>query len=141
MESDDRHKQTKKLIGVIFIFLIICILITVIILNINRENEPSPDDDTIETNSSAVEEAYINAETYASTNHPISTLLPIISDDSSYCISYDVSAIEDENYIFKLTIDYKTEEAKKSAEAILESPEFSTYNPSQYEIIYTKIND
>ena len=105
------------------------------------EKEPDPDDDTIETDSSAVDENYTNTELYAYNNHPISLLLPIIDDEGNYCLSYDISGVEDKEYVFRLTIDYKTEEGKRAAEALLESPDFSTYNPSQYEIIYTKISD
>lgn len=140
MEPDDRRKQTRKLAGVIFIFLIICVIITLIILNINRDTE-DPDDDTIETESYAVEEEYVNTETFAFTNHPISALLPIINDDPSYCISYDVSTTEDGDYTFNLTVDYKTEEGKDAAKAALETSELSNYNPSQYNIIYTQVDD
>ena len=141
MEPDDRRKQTRKLAGVVFIFLAVCIIITFIILSINRENEPDLDDDTIETESYAIEEEYANTEAFAFANHPISALLPIINDDPSYCISYDVSTAENGDYLFNLTIDYKTDKGKAAAEAALKSTELSSYNPSQYEIIYTQIND
>ena len=141
MEQDDRRKQNKKLAGVVFVFLIICIIITFIILSINRENEPDLDDDTIETESYAIEEEYANTEAFAFANHPISALLPIINDDPSYCISYDVSTTEDGDYTFNLTVDYKTEEGKAAAKAALETSELSNYNPSQYDIIYTQVDD
>ncbi|MBR3319215.1 hypothetical protein IKG06_01765 [Candidatus Saccharibacteria bacterium] len=141
MDQNDRRSQNRKLIGVIILFLVVCIIITILIININRENEPSPDDDSIETDSSVVEENYIDTETYAYTNHPISSVLPIIDDTSDYCISYDISSTNSGDYRFVLTIDYKTEEGKRAAKDLLKSPVLSPYNPSQYEIIYTKVED
>ena len=137
MEQDDTRQQKRKLFGVIVAFLAVCVIVTLIIININNV---SPDDDTIETNSSSVEEYSASINDYVSTNHPISSLLPVIDDDSTYCISYDVSVLSDGSYAFNLTIDYKTEESKKAAEALLKSPEFTSYSPSQYKIVYTKID-
>ncbi|MBR3130979.1 hypothetical protein IKG31_00160 [Candidatus Saccharibacteria bacterium] len=116
------------------------ITITVIVILIFGTTNINPNNDTIETDSSSVEDYYYDTEEFAYTEHPISHYLPIINDDPYFCLSYDVSGSKSEGYSFKLTIEYNTEEGKTAAEDLLKS-QFSTYTPSNYEIIYTKIEE
>ncbi len=126
----------KKFLIVVaaIIIVIISIILTISATDIN------PNNDTIETDSSIFEDYYFETEEFAYTEHPISHYLPIINEDPYFCLSYDVSGTKDEGYIFKLTIEYDTDEGKTAAENLLNS-QFSAYSPSSYEIIYTKIEE
>ena len=139
MDEEKKSLFTNKKFLIFVAVLIILGLLAYFVFH--KSPADISEEELIETNSSSTEEYFIDTENYAATNHPISSLLPIINHELGYSLSYLISIDENEEYYFVLTIDYRTAEGRAAAEALLNSSEFTEYNPSKYDIVYTKLDE
>ncbi len=126
--------NNKKLLLVIAGLLVVGIIIYIVII-VNRNTTSSPE--TNDTDSSEFDKE-LDATYAILSNYPISNLLPAENENPYYYITY---RLNESDAPFKIEIFYRASDGLSSAKSRLTSSEFSQYNPAQYNIIYTKLDD
>ena len=129
----DKLINNKKLLLIIGIFLFVGIII---IITISLSNQQTNNDTT--DSSAAISD--LDLESKLISENPFFELLPLENSSPYYIIDSYFKA-ENKTLVPAIEIVYKTESGKTAAEARLTSSEFSQYNPAQYNIIYTKLDD
>lgn len=128
--------NNKKFLIIIGILLFVGIFVAVIITFSNPSREEAIDETT--DSSDAINDLDLEMEIFS--KNPLFSLLPIESDSPFYIID-SYYKVENKTFVPALEITYKTDAGKSAAETRLKSSELSEYNPEQYEIIYTKLEE
>jgi len=131
MESNNKLINNKKFLLALAAAILIVLIIIIYSFSRNFSNSD-------EITDSKAADSDLEQEELLLESHPITDILPIINESPYYYIG-PYFVINEDSLTFELEIVYDTEKGQAAALSRLQGQDLSKYNPSQYNIHYTKV--